>query len=1027
MYISPLASYWHLAAVSQRYRSLPSYDYPLERLSQLSDLLSFVLVQHMVDLSGGTGEGPPYGSDAYSRAPYHTPGAHWTMAGNPAELNAAGISYHIETGSETTSSHSTSNSSRARALTASANDNPRAPKRRVYGNYISDWRDDIYGTPPSVASEPVDIYSSVGVEHESAGQIRLPPIQPHSHPPANLLPPIRSVFEHPPSYGSAAPRRHPVRPWQPSNWGYENYDPSYLDAGDYRSSHFPAGTTDTPTRPAADPPLEMLNVGSGPSRAPVSNRPSPQPIDIAPNPYRAPKDDDVIDLTHSSSPPDVATLFRPRRSPVPLIKKESLPLLYFGDDSREVKPAREPGAAAAIPVAPKPRIVAPVPLPGPRQSPPAPPGLPPPQQQQQPIPPPALPGPPPPPPPPPQQPPPASPPPAGPPRSFYNGGHWNSHPGGQNKFVAEDVFQALISTYNPDSKYDRHRWFAPEDQKMIDWLYKLLCTKEQRAIVRKAHAPAKRGVLSHVIHDMNRDCFGSKRKATAVHARVIGMSKTWQASTLLLTLLPAGFDLSRPESVLFPELTQYITGFQIEHPQLRGLHPWTFMMYATNAGGGPPFITAMTPYLIGNPIYSPTMFRSGQVSPGGTSLAAVWVDPLPNSDNEDNNAHTTGLNGITGAIVTGAVGGLVVAGTAGGPAVAGVVGGPVVAGTVGGLAATGAVGGATVTGAVGGAAVTGVAGGVVVAGGAAPGAAQLGSDRGKARDAEPPNNLAVEGSVASLPSAPSTVSELASSLSAPITRNTDDSGFVMPRQPVPPRTGNRTTASARNTTGSKATYSPEDPSQATRIECIRGVGQTMSESVRVIEREQSIMKSCQEEANRIKASRVKIAETKQAAETQLQQRRAVMEWCHQVQKDPTSDENLRSEARSILKATLLASAQSAGIVVPGTESAAGNVLPGAAPTADSLNPALFSPAVDSAPAPESPLPPTLGFDFDPTLLAPVDAFANPTDEMLRSQLVRSERQPSQTPGAGPSGSSSFPHLSDISGGSLGWHDKNFQF
>ncbi|KAG8741682.1 hypothetical protein FRC12_015583 [Ceratobasidium sp. 428] len=417
MYISPLTSYRHLAAVSQRYRSLPDYDSPLERLSQLSDLLSFVLVQHMVGLHDDADEGPPYGSDVYhvysgasygsnaysgasygsnayshasygpdlySRTSYHPPGAHWTTAVNSAELNAAGVPYYTQTDSQTNLSHSTSTSTsnRARALTASANDNPRAPKRRV--DYASRWRDDIYGTPPSVASEPAGMYSSAGVGdlgHETTGRIQLPPIQSNSvpvdsrnmaihqslppsqflgNPPANL-PPIRSMFENSapglPGFASTydpAPQTPTVplrrRPVPRGSWGGGwgsvpvDYNPPddqpFAQATDRRQSlHDPARAAHTPVRPA-NRPLKTPNASSDASRAHTPKQRPPQPITIVTTPTRASRDKDVIDLTHSSSPPDAATLFGPRRgpAPAPLIKQESFPLSLSGDHKRQDTP-----------------------------------------------------------------------------------------------------------------------------------------------------------------------------------------------------------------------------------------------------------------------------------------------------------------------------------------------------------------------------------------------------------------------------------------------------------------------------------------------------------------------------------------------------------------------------------------------------------------------------------------------------------------------------------------------------------------
>ncbi|KAG8698642.1 hypothetical protein FRC09_007118 [Ceratobasidium sp. 395] len=465
---------------------------------------------------------------------------------NSAELNAAGVPYYTQTDSQTNLSHSTSTStsSRARALTASANDNPRAPKRRV--DYASCWRDDIYGTPPSVASEPAGMYSSAGVGdlgHKTTGRIQLPPIQSNSvpvdshnmaihqslppsqfsgNPPANL-PPIRSMFENSapglPGFASTydpAPQTPTVplrrRPVPRGSWGGGwgsvpvDYNPPnnqpFAQATDRRQLlHDPARAAHTPVRPT-NRPLKTPNASSNASRAHTPKQRPPQPITIVTTPTRASRDDDVIDLTHSSSPPDAATLFGPRRgpAPAPLIKQESFPLSLSGDHKRQDKP--------------------PPALPGP----PSPPG-----------PPPSPPGPPPPPP---------------LPTSFYSTGNWNSHIGGQHKVVAEVTFRTRVLGYKPNNPKDRPRWMIPEDVKMINYIYKLPYTKEQSEIVQKALTPAKRGEYSIVIHDMNNTIFYNNRKPSAIHRRVRGQAENWQATNLLLDHLGVGFNFERGEAEL---------------------------------------------------------------------------------------------------------------------------------------------------------------------------------------------------------------------------------------------------------------------------------------------------------------------------------------------------------------------------------------------------------------------------------------------------------------------------------------------
>ncbi|KAG8731875.1 hypothetical protein FRC10_001393 [Ceratobasidium sp. 414] len=112
------------ASLLSQYRYILHKDYNAQRLFELSDLLdrlfpSLELDQYfMPDESGGARPSGPRAVMASNSAP------------TTAELNAAGVGYHVNPGADIPSD-SRSTPLRPRALTGTSNDNPRAAKRRM--------------------------------------------------------------------------------------------------------------------------------------------------------------------------------------------------------------------------------------------------------------------------------------------------------------------------------------------------------------------------------------------------------------------------------------------------------------------------------------------------------------------------------------------------------------------------------------------------------------------------------------------------------------------------------------------------------------------------------------------------------------------------------------------------------------------------------------------------------------------------------------------------------------------------------
>ncbi|KAG8706090.1 hypothetical protein FRC09_002589 [Ceratobasidium sp. 395] len=272
------------------------------------------------------------------------------------------------------------------------------------------------------------------------------------------------------------------------------------------------------------------------------------------------------------------------------------------------------------------------------------------------------------------------------------------------------------------------------------------------------------------------------------------------------------------------------------------------------------------------------------------------------------------------------------------------------------------------------------------AGHATSGTATSTSSKGKGRgapriQAESFDNSVVEGSVSSLPSAPSTVSEPASSISAPRTGTPSraGSGFVVPRQFVPPRSATRTSASGRGTTNSVATHSPPDLSQGSRVETlreIREVGvQGTANNVYLLHREQDMVRDIRQQEHSLKTRRVEMEEEQTRAEMELKSRKQFGDFLLQLRASGPRGENdpLMEKANSMLLAMLDAST----------------------PTSPSLN---LRTSNNSGPT-------TTDAATNPAPRAESAGHLNPSvsDDLSWScQTHPPTRQPSQTPGSGPS-------------------------
>ncbi|KAG8722678.1 hypothetical protein FRC08_014423 [Ceratobasidium sp. 394] len=250
-----------------------------------------------------------------------------------------------------------------------------------------------------------------------------------------------------------------------------------------------------------------------------------------------------------------------------------------------------------------------------------------------------------------------------------------------------------------------------------------------------------------------------------------------------------------------------------------------------------------------------------------------------------------------------------------------------------------------------------------------------------------------EGSESSLPSAPSTRPSESSSqsfASSPAT-NSCASGRVVPRQPAPLRaTGRRaSTMGEQSTAESRATHSPEDPSQASRIELIRegraaGV-QGVNSNLWLIQREQDMLLDLRGKGHELKARRVELEEAEMQARIHSERQKNHRDFLLQLRASgPQGDtDNLMAgTVNTMIVASLEASAQGAPFAPP---------TPAAVP-----RPAT---AASLAVTPSTVAPARSANKVRPNSST---YFERLPDSAYYSQPVHPKREMSQTPGAGPS-------------------------
>ncbi|KAG9090408.1 hypothetical protein FS749_000545 [Ceratobasidium sp. UAMH 11750] len=1056
-------SYWHLTAISQQYRSLPDKTF---LYNDSRNLLIFL-----------TPSRPPYAFDARRQDNLD---AHWAFAATSAELNAAGIGYHVESGSETSStSHSTS--TRPRALTRSAHDNPHASKRRAN---LPPWHYDVYGTPPGAASEPVGLSSSrTGSEprfgDEDGGPIHLPPTHflsapvnspstpdqasfHQSLPPLqrlddrarNVLPPIHSIgrssarasprfanvhhsapptpvfaaaayappgltspalqspaivdsprLPHSPlSYVSAPPAsRRPAN--SPSLFGASTVNPPFIDYGapadptlcftrpvhfDSRvpaAAHIP-GYFEAPL-PHDVRPYVVANLGPNAARAatafdPHPSGPPPATFDRSvpankhphvPAPAQAVTPSVAQPRTPSRATPasQVASTVRSRTSGGPLhmpaqAAHSSVP---FAPN----RPAKLPNSGSLASGActsghPQQSLARREPIKIPRtpdrglssdvidltfsSSPPDAATLfGPPEVQHNPEPlikqesitdlffleetdelehdEPEV-----------EDLAPAAPAPVvavaavGLPTAHGQGTRrfpWSLYPGGPEKYISSEARLVLFSTDR-----GRYRWLICKDGYIFECFFPPEFSDAAKLELCNAlKAPRKSGnnfIFTKSIRELSETVFMGKRNPSAIHGRLRVLCQNWQNVTLVKDLLGGNVDFNRPQVELINHLNSQISVYRSQHPSLKTFHAWTFITYLDAPPGVESWHARMGHFLRDHPVYAATPFRSGRMSPSASAASAFWTgnsDPDPPANNAP---------GIPAGPVT----------NQGTPTV------PATNHSASGVAAIGTSAGAS------------------------------GKSKGRPKRGTLENS-AVKGSVSSLPSAPSSVSEPASLASTPATGPLDlfGSGHVVPRQPVPPRSGNCTTIGTHSAAASRSTHSPHDVSQASRIELIReahAVGaQGANDSTWLIHRERDMLKDIRSKEHELKAQRLKIEEAQAQADIDLKHKKQLMEFCLQIQDSPHASAASRSKANLILNATLEASAAAVAFNVP---------VPN-----DNGVVAFSTP--------------------DPAIRSPAGQPMSPSSGSYQPRSTPVKRQPSQTPGAGPSRSQEGLRLSSRGG------------
>ncbi|QRV92651.1 hypothetical protein RhiJN_20669 [Ceratobasidium sp. AG-Ba] len=1009
-------SYWNLAAISHKYRSLPGENHPIERLSRLATLLNSLLVRRMVGFYSTEGKDPPYTIDGYGQDDYDT---QWTLVASAIELNAAGVPYRVESGSEASSARSSS--IRPRALTNSCPDNHRASKR-----HANDSRQDGAGYPPtSVASEPIATYHSsrasnsrTHLGHEDLGRLRLPPMHSRSGPvnsPATSnqsLPPLRYAlppfdFDHRgPAQAQPEPRSVHQNPRLAATlttvYASPDFEPSTLRSPAVSdSTAFPCFSTQalslprrtanrTPSfepSPATNSPLladhgaitgANLSFNRRPtssnSSAPVGgfthnsvNAPLPRNLDIGvatawdggPDWATGLLDYDPSEFaSHHSTPIVTSSPSRPSKAVHGLSASTPWP----GGDSSATRPSQSGSTSWPFTQTTYAHDQRSVPIPQshedvidltsssppdvatvfesvrvkrsstplikqesfdfflPEQLEPQPECKPEPQPGPRPKTPPCT----------PQLEERAA---VGQKRKTsvaqplcgYNVQEypWAIYPGGPVLYLSADAKSQLFS-----ARRSNCRWLLSEDMLIIEALFPLLYSKTAHKYLRRAlQAVHKEGSKSYSkpAVEISVDVFDNARIPSAIYNRIQHLCLTWQGVNALLALIGGSIDFTLPTPKLIKQLNDQIDYHQSRETLLKGLHGWTVIMNCKSRDKSKSIQACMAQYLHGHPTYDPVAFRSGRLAPATSAAVNFWIN-LADSDSDSE-------------LDLGAPAQLVAEPAA-----------PSIAPTLP----------------------------------HAPNTASTKptSNKGKGRAVpqakqKPADNSAVEGSVSSLPSAPSSISERASTSSTPVTTpHSVSSGFVVPRQPVPPRTGSRPTASGRSTT-SLDTHSPKDVSQALKLELIREARSAgdkgTSESAWLIKREQEMLSVARSREHELKARQISIQETQANAEIDMKQKNQLVQMCLQIQNSSCPDPTSLTRISSILNATLDATAAAAKLKIP---------LPGPGPSPE-------TPAFGSAP----------GLVLQSRAGQPVPASPR---RSRRSPSVLPQRQPSQTPGAGPS-------------------------